>query len=52
MEFISITEGFVTSSLAYVGALVTGLGPMLYVVIGAPFGFWAIKKLIGLIPKK
>ena len=52
MDFITISEGFVTSSLAYVGALVTGLGPLLYLAIGAPVGFWVIKKVIGLLPKR
>ncbi len=52
MDFITITEGFVTSSLAYIGQAVTGLGPLLYMVIGVPLGFWAIKKVISLVPKR
>jgi hypothetical protein len=51
MEFITISEGFVTSSLAYIGQAVTGLGPLLYAVIGLPVAFWVVRKLIGLVPK-
>lgn len=52
MEFISITEGFVTSSLAYIGQTVTGLGPLLYMVIGVPLGFYVIRKVLALVPKR
>ncbi len=51
MEFITITEGFVTSSLAYIGQAVTGLGPLLYMVIGIPLGFWVLRQIIGLVPR-
>jgi hypothetical protein len=52
MDFITITDGFVSSTLAYIGQAVSGLGPLLYVVAGIPLGFWVIKKVLGLIPKR
>lgn len=52
MDFITITDSFVTSSLAYIGQAVTGLGPLLYMVIGVPLGFWVIRKVIALVPKR
>jgi hypothetical protein len=50
--FVETGTGFVESSLAYVGQAISGLGPLLYFIIGAPISFWALKKVIGLIPKK
>jgi hypothetical protein len=52
MPFIEIDASFVTSTLAYIGDLVTGIGPLLYFVIGAPLAFWAVRKVIGLAPKR
>ena len=50
--FSGFSINFTYSLLAYVGALITGLGPLLYLIIGAPAGFWIIKKIIGFMPKK
>lgn len=52
MDFITVSEDFVTSSLAYIGQAVTGLGPLLYFVIGAPVAFWVVRKVISLVPKR
>lgn len=52
MDFITITDSFVTSSLAYIGQAVSGLGPLLYLVIGVPLGFYVIRKVISLVPKR
>ena len=52
LTFIPISTNFVSSALAYVGYATTGLGPLLYLVIGAPFAFWVIRKVIALVPKK
>jgi hypothetical protein len=50
--FIEIGTDFVGNILAYIGDLVTGIGPLLYFVIGAPLAFWAVRKVIGLTPKR
>ena len=50
--FVTISDSFVTSTLAYIGQAVTGLGPILYVVIGIPLAFWVVKKVISLVPKR
>lgn len=50
--FFGITENFVTGSLAYIGQAVTGLSPLLYVIIGVPLGFYVIRKIMGVMPKK
>lgn len=50
--FITISDAFVTSSLAYIGQTLTGLGPLVYVAIGIPLGFYVIRKVIGLMPKR
>lgn len=52
MDFITISDGFVSSSLAYIGQAVTGLGPLLYLVVGIPLGFYVIRKVIALVPKR
>ena len=52
MDFITITDGFVSSTLAYIGQAVSGLGPILYLVIGVPLGFYVIRKVIALVPKR
>lgn len=49
--FVEISTGVVTSTLAYVGTAVSGLGPWLYLVVGLPFGFIVIRKVIALMPK-
>jgi len=49
--FIALTTDFVSSTLAYIGQAVTGLGPILYIIIGLPLAFWVIWKIFGLVPK-
>lgn len=51
-SFVVITTDIVTSTLAYVGKAVSGLEPFLFMIIGIPFAFVVIKKVINLIPKK
>lgn len=51
-EYFGITTGFATGTLAYIGQAVSGLGPFLFLIIGLPFAFIVIKKVIALVPKK
>ena len=46
---IEITNGFVTSSLAYVAQIFSDVSPLLYLVVGLPVAFWIINKTIGLV---
>lgn len=46
---ITLPDNFVTSTLAYIGQLVTDLAPALILVIGLPLGFWGIAKLIAVV---
>lgn len=50
--FIPISSGFVSSALAYINYTISGLGSLLYFVIGAPVAFWVLRKVIGLVPKR
>lgn len=46
---LTIDEGFVTSTLAYVGQLFTDLTLVIVLVIGLPLAFWVIRRIIGLV---
>ena len=46
---LTITDQFVTSSLAYVGQLFTDLNLLIVLAIGLPVGFWVINRAIGLV---
>lgn len=50
--FIEIPLNFVSSTLAYIGQAVSGLGPFLWFIIGIPLAFWVLWKVTGLMPKK
>jgi hypothetical protein len=52
IPFIDISDNFVSSTLAYIGNSVSGLGPLLYVLAGIPLAFWCMRKVMSLIPKK
>jgi hypothetical protein len=52
ITFVPISTEFVTSSLAYIGQAVAGLGPYLVLLIGLPLSFVTIDWLINLISKK
>lgn len=51
--FVRINKNFVAGIVTYVKKLVgSGLTPFLVMIIGLPFAFVVIKKIIALIPKK
>jgi len=52
LTLFTIPANALTSSTAYIGDLVTDVGPFVWLAIGIPLGFYVIKKLIGLLPKK
>ena len=42
----------VASSTAYIGDLFTDVGAFIWLAIGIPLGFFVIRKVITLIPKR
>ena len=42
----------IASTTAYIGALVSDTGVFIWLAIGVPLGFYVIKKVIGLLPKR
>lgn len=49
---ITLPPDAVSSSIAYIGEIFTGVGPFVWVAIGVPLGFYVVKKVIGLLPKR
>jgi len=47
-----VEAGGINSLLANVGGLFEDAGLFIWVVIGLPLGFYVIKRVIGLVPKK
>jgi len=46
---ITLPEGFIADSLAYVGQLFTDLNLIIILVIGLPLAFWVVRKVISLV---
>jgi len=44
--------GAVDGITHYIGDLIADLGPFVWLAIGVPLGFYVIRKIISLIPKK
>lgn len=47
--YITLPEGFVADTLAYVGQLFTDTSLLVILAIGLPLGFWVIRKVISLV---
>lgn len=52
LALFTLPEGALSSTTAYIGSLVTDIGPFVWLAIGVPLGFYVIKKVIGLLPKR
>jgi hypothetical protein len=52
LTLFTLPGNAVTTSLAYIGDLVTDVGPFVWLAIGIPLGFYVIKKVIGMLPKR
>jgi len=48
-SIITLPTSTVSDLLAYAGALFTDLSPVFFLLVGVPFGFWLISKIIGLV---
>jgi hypothetical protein len=40
------------STTAYIGSILTDVSPFVWLAIGLPLGFYVIKKIIALVPKR
>lgn len=52
LTLFTIPEGALSSTTAYIGSLVGDVGPFIWLAIGVPLGFYVIKKVIALLPRK
>lgn len=52
LSLFTLPTEAIGSSTAYIGSLVSDLGPFVWLAIGVPLGFYVIKKVIGLLPKR
>ena len=52
LSIITISDYFVTSTIAYVGEIFLDFSPLLLLVIGALLGFFVLEKIIGLFTHK
>jgi len=45
---ITLPEGFISSTTAYIGELFTDLNDVVILAVGLPLGFWALRKIMSL----
>lgn len=50
-SLVTLPVGATTDMTANVGTLFADLWPLVAVIVGIPFGFYIIRKVIALIPK-
>jgi len=50
--FFTLEAADITAMLAYIGNIFEDASLLLWVAIGLPLGFYVIRKVIGLIPKR
>jgi len=48
----TLPDNALSSTTAYIGSLITDVGGFIWLGIGLPLGFYVIKKVIALIPKR
>jgi hypothetical protein len=48
----TLPSGALASTTAYIGDLMTDLGVFVWLAIGLPLGFFVIRKVISLVPKR
>ena len=52
LTLFTLPEGALASTTAYIGDLITDAGAFIWLAIGIPLGFYVVKKVIGLMPKR
>jgi len=50
--FFTLEAADITAMLAYVGNIFTDASLLIWVAIGLPLGFYVVRKVISLIPKR
>lgn len=48
---ITLPENFLASTTGYIGEIFVDLWPIIALLIGLPFAFWVLKKLMSLFAK-
>jgi len=49
---ITLPTGFVTGLTGNISTVFTDISPLLLIAVGIPFGIYAIKKVLSLVPKR
>jgi len=49
LTLFTLPEDAITTTTAYIGDLLTDLGPFVWLAIGIPLGFYVIRKVISLV---
>lgn len=52
LTLFTLPSDALSSSTAYIGSVVNDVGPFIWLAIGVPLGFYVVKKVIGLLPKR
>jgi len=52
LTLFTLPSDALSSSTAYIGGVITDVGPFIWLAIGIPLGFYVVKKVIGLLPKR
>jgi len=52
LTLFTLPEGAVTTTTAFIGDIITDAGGFIWLAIGIPLGFYVVKKIIGLLPKR
>lgn len=50
--WLTIPNDFATSTLAYAGQIFTDASLLIWVAVGIPIGFWAIRQVVGMVKSK
>lgn len=52
LTLFTLPADAIASTTAYIGDLVDSVGVFVWLAIGIPLGFYVIKKVIGILPKR
>jgi len=52
LALFTIPSDALASTTAYIGSVITDLGGFIWLAIGIPLGFYVVKKVISVMPKR
>jgi hypothetical protein len=52
LSLFTLPTDALSSTTAYIGSIITDVGPFVWLAIGIPLGFYVIKKVVSLLPKR